>query len=94
MSSDNIEIIIRIPTTSPLTKELVEVLGKVASQSQVTQKPKTQLTPEQEAKKKKIEKELSELKSLLEIATARGQKSVVEETQQKIRELEKELAAL
>lgn len=88
MSAANIEIIIRVPANSPVAKEIVSLISKsVESQpkvevKQVTEtKGKKELTPEEQ-------KKLQELKTLLEIAKARGQEDLVKETEAQIKELE------
>ncbi|RMF32439.1 MAG: hypothetical protein D6752_00135 [Candidatus Nitrosothermus koennekii] len=88
MSAANIEIIIRVPANSPVAKEIVSLISKsVESQpkvevKQVTEtKAKKGLTPEEQ-------KKLQELKTLLEIAKARGQEDLVKETEAQIKELE------
>ncbi|GIU70946.1 MAG: hypothetical protein KatS3mg003_0425 [Candidatus Nitrosocaldaceae archaeon] len=88
MSAANIEIIIRVPANSPVAKEIVSLISKsVESQpkievKQVTEtKAKKELTPEEQ-------KKLQELKTLLEIAKARGQENLVKETEAQIKELE------
>jgi hypothetical protein len=88
VSAANIEIIIRVPANSPVAKEIVSLISKsVESQpkvevKQVTEtKAKKELTPEEQ-------KKLQELKTLLEIAKARGQEDLVKETEAQIKELE------
>ncbi len=86
MSTD-IEVVIRIPANSPVAKELVSLITKSVESNTAkvevkeVREGKKELSPED---KKKLE----ELKTLLEIAKARGQDDLVKETEAEIKALE------
>ncbi len=84
--SENIEIVIKIPINSPLAKELITVLSKTATP--VTVERKEVITPSKKVLSAADQKKLQELKALLEIATVRGQTSLIKETEAQIRQLE------
>ena len=86
MSTD-IEVVIRIPANSQVAKDLVSLVTKSVESKTAkvevkeVKQGKKELSPEE---KKKLE----ELKTLLEIAKARGQEDLVKETEAEIRALE------
>lgn len=96
--SEYIEIIIRLPANNQSYKEFAETIARVLGQStQVQTRPSNTsktLTPEQETQLNSKRSKIKELQTLLEIAKARGQKSVVAETESEIKKLEREIAAL
>ncbi|MEM4274388.1 MAG: hypothetical protein QXK74_03525 [Candidatus Nitrosocaldaceae archaeon] len=90
MTTAQIEIVIRLPVTNQTYKEFAETIARALGQSKVeVQKSSKSLSSEE---KTQLNAKLKELQTLLEIAKARGQTSVVAETEAEIKKLEKELS--
>jgi hypothetical protein len=83
----DVEVVIRIPANSSIAKDLISLITKSVESNTAkvevkeVRQGKKELTPDEQ-------KKLEELKTILEIAKARGQEDLVKETEAEIRALE------
>lgn len=86
-AASDIEVVIRIPANSQVAKDLISLITKSVESNTAkvevkeVRQGKKELSPEEQ-------KKLEELKTVLEIAKARGQDALVKETEAEIRALE------